>query len=46
MLAGALGVPGSLIRLRRGATSRTKVFEVTGLDQREVEMRLKATFGT
>jgi len=42
-LAEALGVPGSGVSLRRGGRSRTKVFEVEGLDQREAEMRLRAT---
>ncbi len=42
-LAAALGVPGSGVRLRHGARSRVKVFEVAGLDQREAEMRLRAT---
>jgi uncharacterized protein YggU (UPF0235/DUF167 family) len=39
-LAEALG---SGVSLRRGGRSRTKVFEVEGLDQREAEMRLRAT---
>jgi uncharacterized protein YggU (UPF0235/DUF167 family) len=43
-LAEALGVPGSGVSLRRGGRSRTKVFEVEGLDQREAEMRLRATW--
>jgi len=42
-LAEALGVPGSGVSLRRGGRSRTKVFEVEGLDQRQAEMRLRAT---
>jgi hypothetical protein len=41
-LAEALGVPGR-VTLRRGGRSRTKVFEVEGLGQREAEMRLRAT---
>ncbi|MCI0633742.1 MAG: DUF167 domain-containing protein [Actinobacteria bacterium] len=45
-LAGALHVPGSAIRLRRGASSRNKTFEVPGLGQHEAEMRINATFGT
>jgi uncharacterized protein YggU (UPF0235/DUF167 family) len=42
-LAGALGVPGTGVSLRRGGSSRTKVFEVEGVVQREAEMRLRAT---
>ena len=42
-LAGALGLPASAVTLRAGAASRTKRFEVSGLDSREVEMRLRAT---
>ena len=42
-LAGAIGVPPSRVRLRTGARSRTKVFEVHGLSQAELEMRLRAT---
>ncbi|HET9248446.1 MAG TPA: DUF167 domain-containing protein [Actinomycetota bacterium] len=42
-LAEALGVPGSALALRRGTRSRTKVFEVAGLGQKEAEMRLRAT---
>ncbi len=45
-LAGALGVPGSAVRLRRGGSSRTKTFEVPGLGQREAEMRINATLDT
>ncbi len=44
-LAGVLRLPRSGVRLRRGARSRVKVFEVVGLDQRDVEMRLRATGG-
>jgi uncharacterized protein len=42
-LAEALGVPGSAVALRRGARSRTKVFDVEGLGQTDAEMRLRAT---
>jgi uncharacterized protein YggU (UPF0235/DUF167 family) len=42
-LAAALGVPGSGVSLWRGGRSRTKVFDVVGFDQREAEMRLRAT---
>ena len=42
-LAEPLGVPGSPIELRRGARSRTKVFEVAGFGQEQEEMRLRAT---
>lgn len=41
-LAGALGVPASAAVLRRGARSRTKVFDVPGVDQRDAEVRLRA----
>ena len=34
-LAEALGVPGTGVSLRRGGRSRTKVFEVEGVGQRE-----------
>jgi uncharacterized protein YggU (UPF0235/DUF167 family) len=42
-LAEGLGVPGSGVTLQRGTRSRTKVFEVAGLDQQQAEMRLRAT---
>ena len=42
-LAGALGLPTSHVLLRTGARSRTKVFEVRGLDVEGLEMRLRAT---
>jgi uncharacterized protein YggU (UPF0235/DUF167 family) len=42
-LAAALAVPASRVRLRTGARSREKVFEVDGLDRAEAEMRLRAT---
>jgi uncharacterized protein YggU (UPF0235/DUF167 family) len=42
-LAESLGVPGSRVQLHRGTRSRTKVFEVAGLGQEQVEMRLRAT---
>lgn len=44
-LARALGVPGSAVALRSGARSRTKVFDVRGVDQASAEMRLRATEG-
>lgn len=44
-LAAALGVPASLVALRRGRTSATKVFEVGGMGQEEAELRLRATSG-
>jgi len=40
-LAEALGVAPSAVRLRAGARSRTKVFEVEGVDARELERRLR-----
>ncbi|HEX5903242.1 MAG TPA: DUF167 domain-containing protein [Actinomycetota bacterium] len=42
-LAEALGVPASATLLRRGARSRTKVFEVRGVEQSAAEVRLRAT---
>jgi uncharacterized protein YggU (UPF0235/DUF167 family) len=42
-LAEALGVPASAVRLRTGARSRTKVFEIDGLDEPEAKMRLRET---
>jgi len=41
-LADALGVARSAVRLRSGARSRTKRFEVDGLAQAEAERRLRA----
>jgi len=42
-LARALGVPAPTVRLRTGARSRTKVFDIDGLDEPEAKMRLRAT---
>lgn len=42
-LAEALGVPASATLLQRGARSRTKVFEVRGVEQSAAEVRLRAT---
>jgi uncharacterized protein YggU (UPF0235/DUF167 family) len=42
-LAEALGVPASATLLTRGARSRTKVFEVRGVEQSAAEVRLRAT---
>jgi uncharacterized protein len=41
VLASALGVPKSSVRLVRGETSRHKVFEIPGVD----ESQLHAVFG-
>jgi uncharacterized protein YggU (UPF0235/DUF167 family) len=41
-LAQALGVPVSSIRLKRGASARTKFFEIDGLERAEVFARLRA----
>jgi uncharacterized protein YggU (UPF0235/DUF167 family) len=41
-LAGALGVPPTDVRVRAGARSRTKVFEVRGLSADELADRLSA----
>jgi uncharacterized protein YggU (UPF0235/DUF167 family) len=43
LLAGALGVPASRVALRSGARSRTKVFEVAGLPDEAIQMRLRGT---
>jgi uncharacterized protein YggU (UPF0235/DUF167 family) len=40
LLAKALGVAASEVTLRRGATSREKLFEVDGLDDAEIRKRL------
>jgi uncharacterized protein YggU (UPF0235/DUF167 family) len=42
-LAEALDVPPSWVRLRTGPRSRTKVFDVDGVDQAEAMMRLRET---
>jgi uncharacterized protein YggU (UPF0235/DUF167 family) len=42
VLAEALGVPPSDVRLRAGGRSRTKVFEVDGMTAAELERRLSA----
>ena len=41
VLAAALGVPRTDVRLRSGARSRSKVFDVEGLSLRELERRLQ-----
>jgi hypothetical protein len=40
-LADALGIPRTGVRLRRGARSRTKVFDVEGLSPEELQERLQ-----
>lgn len=40
-LAGALSVPRSQVRLRLGRRSRTKVFEIDGVDGEEILVRLR-----
>lgn len=42
-LAEALGIPPSRVLLRTGARSRTKVFEVEGMSEADVRVRLGAT---
>jgi hypothetical protein len=42
-LAEALGVRPYRVRLVTGARSRTKVFEVDGLDEAAIAMRLRTT---
>ena len=41
-LAAALGVAQSAVTLRRGATSREKVFEVAGMAEAEALQRLRS----
>jgi hypothetical protein len=40
-LADALGVPRTRVRLRTGARSRTKVFDVEGLSSQDLQHRLR-----
>jgi uncharacterized protein YggU (UPF0235/DUF167 family) len=40
-LAAAAGVPARAVRVRTGARSRTKVFEVEGVDPDELDRRLR-----
>jgi uncharacterized protein YggU (UPF0235/DUF167 family) len=40
-LAAAVGVRASLVRLRSGARSRTKVFEVEGVSEDDLRRRLR-----
>ncbi len=42
LLCGLLGVKRRQVELKRGATSRSKVFEVQGLDSNEAAQRLSA----
>lgn len=42
LLAKALAVPAGAVTLKRGATSREKLFEIEGLDDNEVRRRLGA----
>jgi uncharacterized protein YggU (UPF0235/DUF167 family) len=42
VLAEAVGVPASAVRIRTGARARTKVFEVEGVSPAELERRLAA----
>jgi uncharacterized protein YggU (UPF0235/DUF167 family) len=42
LLAKSLGMPASAVTLKRGPTSREKLFEVDGLDDAEVRRRLGA----
>jgi uncharacterized protein (TIGR00251 family) len=45
LLAERLGVRRSQVRITRGAASRRKVVEVTGLDPEELKLRLEAALG-
>jgi uncharacterized protein YggU (UPF0235/DUF167 family) len=40
-LADALGVPRTRVRLRTGARSRTKIFDVEGISSRDLQQRLR-----
>lgn len=42
-LAAALGIAPSRVRLLRGATSRTKVFEIDGFTADDLQVRLGGT---
>jgi uncharacterized protein len=42
LLAKSLAVPPTAVTLKRGATSREKLFEVDGLDDAELRKRLNA----
>lgn len=42
LLAKSLGVPTTAVILKRGATSREKLFEIDGLDDDELQRRLAA----
>ncbi len=42
LLAKTLGVPASAVVLKRGGTSREKLFEIDGLDDDELRRRLGA----
>ena len=42
LLAKSLAVPPTAVTLKRGATSRKKLFEVDGLDDDELRKRLRA----
>ncbi|MEO8457840.1 MAG: DUF167 domain-containing protein [Chloroflexota bacterium] len=42
LLAKSLDVPPTSVTLKRGATSREKLFEIEGLDDAEVRRRLNA----
>ena len=40
-LAAALGIPPSRVRMRSGARSRTKTFDVDGLSTQDLQQRLR-----
>jgi uncharacterized protein len=42
LLAKSLGLPAGAVALKRGPTSREKLFEVDGLDDAEIRRRLGA----
>jgi hypothetical protein len=45
VLAHALGIPKTAVRIVRGEGSRTKLVGVSGLDAREIEVRLRPAVG-
>jgi uncharacterized protein (TIGR00251 family) len=46
LLASALAVPRSRVRVVAGLTAKTKVVEVDGLEPADVDLRLERTIGS